>query len=184
MMSNETGFDFASQIDCCGGLLWIWARKMTPKNRGLELLAAAEKGLSVTDLPANWRDHVEVVTRRRAKVRVQAVADEHLDPFEALASSRTTVPLDDKHKSLIDELTTSGFSTVWTTDHHLLQTHTKVLANLIDDSDKRRELGLRGIFKTISEGNDRATPNCFMFPMLDGAWRVFRFSPGIAEAET
>jgi len=184
MMSNETGFDFASQIDCCGGLLWIWARKMTPENRGLELLVSAEKGLSVTDLPVNWRDHVEVVTRRRAKVRVQAVADEHLDPFEALASSRTTVPLDDKHKSLIDELTTSGFSTVWTTDHHLLQTHTKVLANVIDDPDKRRELGLRGIFKTISEGNDPATPNCFMFPMLDGAWRVFRFSPGITEAET
>ena len=184
MMSNETGFDFASQIDCCGGLLWIWARKMTAENRGLELLGAAEKELSVADLPANWRDHVEVVTRRRAKVRVQAVADEHIDPFEALASSRTTVSLDEQHKAIIDELARSGFSTVWTTDHHLLQTHTKALANLIDDPEKRRELGLKGVFKTISEGNDPATPNCFMFPMLDGAWRVYRFSPGIAEAET
>jgi len=184
MMSNETGFDFASQIDCCGGLLWIWARKMTPENRGLELFAGAEKELSVADMPANWRDHVEVVTRRRAKVRVQAVADEHLDPFEVLASSRKIIPLDEKHKALIDELTRSGFSTVWTTDHHLLQTHTKALANLIDDPEKRRELRLKGIFRTISEGYDPATPNCFMFPMLDGAWRVFRFSPGIAEAET
>jgi hypothetical protein len=184
MMSNETGFDFASQIDCCGGLLWIWARKMTTENRGLELLAGAEKELSMADLPANWRDHVEVVTRRRAKVRVQAVADEHLDPFEALASSRATISLDERHKAIIDELTRSGFSTIWTTDHHLLQTHTKALANLIDDPEKRRELGLKGIFQTISEGNDRATPNCFMFPMPDGAWRVYRFSPGIAEAET
>ena len=184
MMSSETGFDFASQIDCCGGLLWIWARKMTTENRGLELLGAAEKELSVSDLPTNWRDHVEVVTRRRAKVRVQAIADQHVDPFEALASSRATISLDDEHKALIDELTRSGFSTVWTTDHHLLQTHTKVLANLIEDLEKRRELGLKGIFKTISEGNDPATPNCFMFPMIDGAWRVYRFSPGIAEAET
>jgi len=184
MMSGETRFDFASQIDSCGGLLWIWARKMTPKNRGLELLGAAEKVLSVTDLPANWRDHVDVVTRRRAKVRVQAVAEEHLDPFEVLASSYTAIALDDKHKAVIDELTRSGFSTVWTTDHHLLQTHTKALANLIDDPEKRRELGLKGIFRTISEGNDPATPNCFMFPMFDGAWRVYRFSPGITEAET
>ena len=184
MMSSETGFDFASQIDCCGGLLWIWARKMTPENKGLELLAAAEKELSVSDLPANWRDHVEVVTRRRAKVRVQAIADQHVDPFEALACSRATVPLNDEHKAIIDDLTRSGFSTVWTTDHHLLQTHTKALANLIDDPEKRRGLGLKGVFQTISEGNDRATPNCFMFPMLDGAWRVYRFSPGIAEAET
>ena len=75
--------DFASQIDCCGGLLWIWARKMTPENRGLQRLKAAENELSAADLPANWRHHIEVVTRRRAKVRVQAVTDEHLDPFEA-----------------------------------------------------------------------------------------------------
>ena len=184
MMSSETGFDFASQIDSCGGLLWIWARKMTPENRGLERLKAAEKELSINDLPANWRDHIEVVTRRRAKVRVQAVADEHVDPFEALASSHTAIALDDKHKTIIDELSKSGFSTVWTTDHHLLQTHTKALANLIDNAEKRRELGLKGIFCTISEGNDPATPNCFMFPMPDGAWRVYRFSPGITEAQT
>ena len=61
MMASETGFDFASQIDCCGGLLWIWARKMTPVNRGLERLKAAEKELSVADLPANWRETVPVV---------------------------------------------------------------------------------------------------------------------------
>ncbi len=184
MMASETGFDFASQIDCCGGLLWIWARKMTSENRGLERLNAAGKALSMSDLPANWHDHIEVVTRQRAKVRVRSVADEHLDPFEALASSRTAVPLDDKHKDLIDELTCSDYSTVWTTDHHLLQTHTKALANFIDDPEKSRELGLKGIFKTISEGNDRATPNCFMFALPGGAWRVYRFSPGIAEAET
>lgn len=183
MMASETGFDFASQIDCCGGLLWIWARKMTTENRGLELLKPAHRALAMADLPTNWHDHVEVVTRRRAKVRVQAVADEHLDPFEAIASSRKIIPLDDRHKAIIDKLAGSGFSTVWTADHHLLQTHTKALANLIDDSEKRRELGLKGIFQTISQGSDPATPNCFMFPMLDGAWRVYRFSPGIAEAD-
>ena len=41
-----------------------------------------------------------------------------------------------------------------------------------------------GIFKTISEGRDLGTPNCFLFPLPNGAWRVYRFSPGIAEADT
>lgn len=184
MMASETGFDFASQIDCCGGLLWIWARKMTLQNRGLERLKPAEKELSLADLPTNWRDHIEVVTRRRAKIRVQAVTDEHLDPFEALTSSRKIVPLDERHKATIDELTRSGFSTVWTTDHHLLQTHTKALTDLINDPQKRQALGLKGIFETISGGNDPATPNCFLFPLPGGAWRVYRFSPGISEART
>ena len=152
MMASETGFDFASQIDSCGGLLWIWARKMTHENRGLERLKAAEKVLSTNDLPTNWHDHIEVVTRRRAKIRVRAVDDDHLDPFEALASSRTTVALDDKHKAVIDELLRSGFSTVWTADHHLLQTHTKALADLIDNAEKSRKLGLKGIFYTDLRG--------------------------------
>ena len=64
MMSSETGFDFASQIDACGGNMWFWHRKMTPENEGLKLIKPAEKVLSVADLPPNWRDHIEVVTRK------------------------------------------------------------------------------------------------------------------------
>ena len=93
MMSSETGFDFASQIDACGGNMWFWHRKMTPENEGLKLIKPAEKVLSISDLPPNWRDHIEVVTRRRAKVRVHAeLKDEYLDPFEALTSARRVVP--------------------------------------------------------------------------------------------
>ena len=43
MMSSVTGFDFASQIDCCGGNMWLWHRKMSAKNRGLEVIKKAEK---------------------------------------------------------------------------------------------------------------------------------------------
>ena len=47
-----------------------------------------------------------------------------------------------------------------------------------------KELGLVGIFKTISEGRNPGTPNCFLFPLDNGAWKVYRFSPGVSEAET
>ena len=179
MMSSETGFDFASQIDACGGNMWIWHRKMTAQNEGLKLIKPAEKVLTLADLPANWRDHIEVVTRRRAKIRVSTeLKDENLDPFEALTSARKMVPLDESHKDLMDDLIHSGFSTIWVPDHHLLQTHTCALVKM------HGEKKLEGIFKTSSHGNHAQTPNCFMFPLEKGGWKVFRFSPGTSEAET
>ena len=183
-MSSATGFDFAAQIDACGGILWIWHRKATLGNQGLKRLKAAERILTSDDLPANWRDHVEVVTRKRSKVRVNGIDDDKLDPFEALASARKIIALDDDHKNVIDALRESGCSTIWVPDHHLLQTHTKALQNLNDNEEIRKKLKLKGFFKTISAGKDMGTPNCFMFPLLAGGWRVFRFSQGIVEAET
>lgn len=181
MMSSATGFDFAIAVDACGGNMWVLHRKMTEENQGLALLKPASKVLTAADLPANWRDHADVVTRRRAKVRVAGVQAGDQDPFETLASSRRLVPLSDSHKAVIEELSRSGFSTVWVSDYHLLQTHTKALQNLLEDPEKRAALGLKGIFKTLSEGKDPGTCNCFAFPLDGGTWRVYRFSPGAAE---
>jgi hypothetical protein len=76
MMSSETGFDFASQIDACGGNMWIWHRKMNAENQGLKLLKPSEKVLSISELAGNWKDHIEVVQRRRSKVRVGELTEE------------------------------------------------------------------------------------------------------------
>ena len=46
MMSAEVGFDFASAIDACGHVMWIYHRKMTAENRGLEIIKPAAKRLS------------------------------------------------------------------------------------------------------------------------------------------
>ena len=171
-MSSDTGFDFASQIDCCGSNMWVWARKMTPENHGLERIKAATQVLSEADLPTNWRDHIEVVTRKRSKVRVNGIADDSdLSPFEALASSRKIIPLDASHRKQIEALQQSGFTTLWIDDHHLLQTHTCALKALRDGPDGAA-LKLIGPFETNSEGHNPGNPNCFLFPLLDGGWRV------------
>ena len=115
-------------------------------------------------------------------MRVNAVAEDDLDPFEALTSGRKIIPLDDSHKAQIEALMRSGFTTLWISDHHLLQTHTCALTKIMEEEGK--ELGLIGYFKTISEGNNPGSPNCFLFPLLNGSWKVYRFSPGINEADT
>ncbi len=56
MMSSATGFDFASQVDVCGGNMWIWHRKANKENGGLSLIKAATQVLTAKDLPSNWRD--------------------------------------------------------------------------------------------------------------------------------
>ena len=182
MMSAEVGFDFASAIDAAGHVMWVWHRKMSAENHGLEILKPAAKRLSEAGLPANWRDHIEVVKGRRRKIKVNEIAEDDQDPFEALASSRKIVPLDDSHKAQIEALMRSGATTLWVADHHLLQTHTTALQGLLSPGGKA--LKLVGIFKTLSEGRDPGTPNCFLFPLPNGAWRVYRFSPGIHEADT
>jgi hypothetical protein len=182
MMSSEAGFNFAAAVDCCGSILWLWYRKMTVENQGLALVKDSTKRLSVQDLPSNWRDHIEVVMRKRAKVRISGIPEESQDPFEAITSARTIVPLDERHKAVIQALQESGYSTIWVADHHLLQTHTRALKQLIQE--RKGELGLLGPFETSSQGRDKGTPNCFLFPMPTGGWKVYRFSQGIAEAPT
>jgi Family of unknown function (DUF5906) len=182
MMSTEAGFDFASQLDVCGGNMWVWHRKSTPENGGLRLIKKAEKVLSDDDIPVNWKDNVAVVTRKRAKIRVGGVPEADLDPFEALASSRRIVPLDEKHKAIIDALKASGFSTVWVPDHHLLQTHTCALRKVMDE--QKAILNLQGFFRTESKGKNPGEPNCFLFPLDSGGFKVYLFGPGRPEVNT
>lgn len=167
-MTSETGFDFARHVDCCGGNLWIWRRGLTADHPGLSLIKAATETLG--DIP-NWRDHVDVVRRKRTKTKVG-------DDVEALARAHKLAPLDDEHRALVSKLDASRFACNWIHDHSLLQTHTKGLAEVYEAGE------IEGVFATTSRGDDPATPNCFMFPLTDGAWRVYRFSPGVSEAPT
>jgi hypothetical protein len=59
MMSRDCKFDFKASVDCYGGVMWIWARKMTEANQGLAVIKASTRTLSVSDLPPTWRDKIE-----------------------------------------------------------------------------------------------------------------------------
>lgn len=181
LMSEITGFDFSSRIDACGGNMWIWSRRASLDKGSFRLLKENSATLSASDFPANWRDHIEVVARKRSKVRVRGLAEDDEPKFDDLTAARTRVPLTEKHKLVRDALGKSGFSCMWLQDHWLFQTHTVALKQLMQSP--HQVLGLVGFFDTLSEGADPDTPNCFMFPLENGGWRVYRFSPGAKECD-
>ena len=66
----------------------------------------------------------------------------------------------------------------WDEKHKRLTTHTCHLAAC------HRDVKLKGVFRTISEGTEPQTPNCFAYPTSGGAWNIYRFTKGTKEAET
>ncbi len=170
-MSAAVAFNFLEHVDTCGGNLWIWHRKMTAENRGLTLVTPRERR-DLTEVPPNWRDHIDVVTRRRTRPQVAGIPANQSEDFERRATASKAVALDDQHTRLMDWLSENGWICVWDADRNMLRTHTAALA------EAHEKLELRGMFCTLATGNDKSDYNCFCFPRPDGAWRVVRYGEG------
>jgi len=173
-MSLDTGYEFSDEVDHLGELLWICARRATDENGGLTLIKAAAEPL--TDYPADWRDHLEVVQSSRRRTRLRGPNDKlESDSIESAFQDRPTAPLDDQHKKFIDAYGRTDFEGFWQADHGCFVAHTYGIKLAM------KEASIVGIFETVSEGSDPSTPNCFMFPLENGVWQVYRFSQGFEE---
>lgn len=169
-MSADVGYNFESSVDVCGHVLWQWHRKLA--ENGLLIVKDFEEKIKI---PVNWRDHLDVVSKRSSKTSPGFV-NKGDQSFEQLSGQTLHVQLDDSHKELLRFLEDQPFTSWWDADHWMLVTHTKALKAAHD------KLNLRGIFDTISDGNDPGTQNCFCFPLRGGGWTVRRFSKGVQES--
>lgn len=178
-LAAVTGAQFDSQVDVCGGNMWVWHRKMRLHPDGLRLI---KRGTVLTDIPPLWKDHLKVVTGHRKRSLPKFLSEpqpsgqdaEHW--FLELTSQYARIPLDDEHRRLINWLKDFKAMSWWDQDHNMLITHTWFLKRA------HEELKLRGIFDTVAEGKE--TPNdinCFMFPMSNGAWSIRRYTMGCGE---
>ena len=171
-LSALIGFNLSTKVDVSGGNMWVWHRKGKNTN-GLTLI---KQGEILTDIPINWRDHITVVKGDRKRVlpsQVKKGTEEEL--FEEMTSRNIRVQLDAEHRTLLEYLNSSGATWWFDNDRNMLIAHSWALQKA------HETLGLRGIFKTISEGTDLATPNCFCASIHRGAWIVRRFTPGVSE---
>ena len=180
MMSRHAGFDFSAAIDACGGNMWVWHRDATKENHGYSQIKAASEILYPQDLPDNWEDNVEVVTRKRSKQRVRGIEETNEDDFDALANARSDVRLMPEHDEVIQDLAKAGYTAIWHQDYRLLQTHTHGLKTIMDANPGK----YNGYFETLSEGTDPGTQNCFGFPLPGRGWKFYRFSKDIKEHES
>jgi hypothetical protein len=173
MLSALTGYEFTSKVDVCGSNMWVWHRKM----RGTDGLTLIKHGTILTDIPANWRDHMNVVSGRSVRVNMQQVGD--LDMFDQLTGQRAKTPLDTEHRKLIDWLSENKAYWWWDNNAWMLVTHTVHLKKA------HEALNLRGRFETIATGsNEGHDHNCFAYPLRNGSWVVRRYTTGTAEAST
>lgn len=176
-MAATTGFDFTSKVDICGGNMWVWHRKM----RGTDGLTLVKKGEVLHDVPENWRDHVNVVNRRKRRTSpgfLEGKTDSEIT-FEELSGKKTKVPIDDEHRRLVKYLEDNECHWWWDQDHHMLVCHT------YDLKRAHEELGLLGIFDTMAKGTEKGMDqNAFAFPLRRGGWVVRRHTRGVSEAAT
>jgi hypothetical protein len=187
-LSQQVGFDFQAGLDVGGGNMWIWHRKMTAENKGLTILKDNGKpdgSTAYLTIPENWRLYIDVASRKRQKVRIEGVPDDEQGTLSNKAAAQKNIPLDDTHKRIISDLQSffPEYSTVWSIDHHLLQTHTYALKAYADRRDTSGD-PVKGLFETLSEGKNPTNPNCFCFPLEGGGFRVVRFGKGTKEHET
>lgn len=182
-MSACVGYDFRMKVDSTACVMWVWHRKMVGTD-GLTLLKQGCE-IPIEEIPANWRDHIDVVSGKRRRnlpqfiVEQQPVFNDAERIFEEISGQRATVPLDDEHKELIEWFRNNNCQWWWDNDRHMLVTHTYHL------KEAHEALSLKGVFDTIAIGSQRgADHNCYCFPMRAGAWVVRRYSPGCTEATT
>jgi len=186
-ISRRVEFNFEASMDVGGGNMWVWARRTTSENQGLTTLKDnlnADGTRAYLTPPANWKAYVDVAARRRSKVRIEGVDEADQDKIADKAAAQRNTPLDDTHKRIIAELQAhTEYTTVWVADHHLLNTHTALLKQLANERASTSD-PILGAFETLAEGRDKTKPNAFLFPMLDGAFRVCRFGKGTNEHDT
>lgn len=180
-MAAETGYDFINKADICGGNMWVWHRKMVKSNG--EGLKKIKEGRPFNRVQENWRDHVKVITGRTRKVIPEFIEQQEISDadrmFMELTGQYIKEKLDDDHLKLLEYLRQNNCMWQWDQDNNMLITHTAYLKKAHDD------LGLKGIFDTISTGKEWGRDiNCFAFPLRRGGWVVRRFTPGVREHET
>ncbi|MCD0462255.1 primase-helicase family protein [Roseiconus lacunae] len=178
-MSASTGFDFQAKVDVCGGNMWIDNFELDGDTTGLTLVVPATEPFKLSSI--QWDDQLEVIQGTRTSVRVPGIATDEADEFDMLTSSRSRVKLDDTHRAIQHALIARGVVCNYVPDHNLFQLHTAGLKMLIDDENACEELGLQGVFDTLSPGTNLAEPNAFAFPEPDGSLIVYRFGRQVNE---
>lgn len=187
-MSALTRFNFATKVDCLGGILWLWHEKAdnvinsklsTGKYSTVDNLYEQEmnlpykilkKGVNLTKVPGSFDDNLKIVKGKSARPR-----DSNTN-FNQLTSTNKHESLTKEHLELFKWLDQEGKLWWWDSDNNMVVCHT------YDLKKAHTECNFKGIYETCSTGKESGNDqNCFGFPLAHGAWVFRRHGPGVKE---
>ncbi len=162
LLTIDTGFDFQSNVDCMGMILWVWARRQEGTT-GLQPVFTG--GYFPEDkIPINWRDFIKAKGKKSSKLKRF-----DLDQQDLIESTKSA-GLDDSHRAVLKWFNTHAERTWWyVPENRMLVCHT------LDLKLCHEQLKLLGFYETISEGGS-PEQNAFAFPMKKGSWVIRRYS--------
>lgn len=160
----DAGLDFAPEVDVVGSNIWIASRRATPENRGYEVLQPSRRIITPDDVPPNWPDHLAVVKKKRARVRVLGGDDDQC------AEWATSTVMDDEHRRIIAAYEKTGYTLVYNPDLRCWYAHTAGFAIV------HQKLRLKGFYATDSKNENPGDPNCYVFLRPNGAFFIVRFN--------
>lgn len=165
-IKEDTGMDLVEQkiVDVKGVVLWIWADTSGPDHPGFTVVHEASRNLKNSEIP-EWS---KVAPKKKITN----------DKFKY-----DKCELEEDHIKILAQLEELGYAFYWNEEHNTAQTHTFALKALYH---KRKNEGdpIRGIFETVSEGNDPSSPNCYITAKPGGYFKVARYGNATVEHRT
>ena len=184
LIAKYTGIDIEAHVDVCGSVMWIHHSHASIEKRSYEVVKPATQILDRRFVPPNWRDHLEVVSGGRSKVRVQGWTADGTqtkgDELDEMTEAFAKVELDETHMKILEALEHTGHTSLWVHDHWLWQGHTGGLKEVYE-SFKEKGTPLKGLYDTNSPDMDPGKANAFMRPRPGGGFDVYRFGHGVEE---
>jgi hypothetical protein len=169
LLTIETGYNFNTNVDCVGMILWVYHVK-SEGTKGLTWIKEGSK-FPTERIPVNWKDHIPVCNLSRGRVKSK---DRGVDK---LNSALKRFLLSEKHLKILSFLKEKAKKQWWwDTDYNMLVCHT------LDLVEVHKGLNLKGVFKTNSSGSSEQ--NCFAFPSRAGSFIVRRYGKRVSEAKT
>ena len=162
----DTGMDLVQEkiVDVKGVVLWIWSESSPADHPGFNLMYEGDLLLKNGDIP-QW----DKVTPKSKVVNSK--------------SNYELCELEDEHIEILTELEELGYAYSWNEEHNTAQTHSFAL-KILHEKRKNEGRPLKGIFHTISEGNDPNTPNCYITAKAGGHFKVARYGNAATEHAT
>jgi hypothetical protein len=178
-ISDDIGYDLNQHMDAKGVVFWLWSCDSPADHAGYELIKEQTQSLGSKDLEG-YRSAGLASPNASKKMRGFTDSGEEVESTE-VGGGYKEYDLEPWHTQFLKDLEDEGYGFHWEAAYKMAHTHTCAILAVLE---KYKAAGkpAKGLFTTVSKGNDKTKPNCYITPRPGGVFQCKRF--GTATAET